>query len=439
VLPRTLLVRTFLLISLLIVVAVTIWAALFGLATREPKARHLAQLTASAVNLTHAALVAAAPTKRRALLFELSEREGIRLLPAEPEDAIESLPNDAFHELYRAETQRRLGDDTRLAQRVNGESGLWTSFALDGDERDRYWVMLPPEHANRVFPWHWLGWGLASLALALLVAWLIVSRVTEPLRALATAARELGRGKQPAPVPEAGADELRQLAHAFNQMTDDLARIEDERAEVLAGISHDLRTPLARLRLEAELSVADESARTAIAADIDQMDAIIGQFLDYARVAADEATQPTSPARLLQEVAARYARTESSVTVAETATDLMLPMRPLAIRRAIGNLVDNARKYAGGDVTLCARVADDLLWLEVLDRGPGIPERERERMKRPFTRLEGARTDVTGTGLGLAIVDRIARLHGGRFELANRDGGGLCARLGLPLRERQAP
>ncbi len=430
--PRTLLVRTFLLISLLIVVAVGIWAALFGLATREPKARHLAQLTTSAVNLTHAALVAAAPAKRRALLFELSEREGIRLLPAEPEDEVEPLADDAFHELYRAETRRRLGDDTRLAAAVNGEAGLWANFPLAGDDDDRYWVMLPPEHAERVFPWHWLGWGLASLALALLVAWLIVSRVTRPLRALAGAARELGRGRRPATLATEGADELRQLAVAFNQMTEDLARIAAERAEVLAGISHDLRTPLARLRLEAEMSVADETARAAIAADIEQMDAIIAQFLDYARADADEAPAPTAPAVLLDEIAARYARLGQPLNVLDASTR-PLPLRPQAIRRALANLVDNARKYAGGEIALRASEAEGMLQLEVLDRGPGIPEAEAERMKRPFTRLENARTDAAGTGLGLAIVDRVARLHGGRLTLAARDGGGLAATLSLPL------
>ncbi|HEX5801897.1 MAG TPA: ATP-binding protein [Azospira sp.] len=434
-LPRTLLVRTFLLVSLLIVVAVGIWAALFGLATREPKARHLAQLTTSVVNLTHAALIAAAPEKRRALLFELSEREGIRLLPAEPEDEIEALPDDAFHNLYRAETRRRLGDDTRLAAEVNGEPGLWASFLLDDDIDDRYWVMLPPEHAERIFPWHWLGWGLASLALALLVAWLIVSRVTQPLRALAAAARELGRGRRPAALAVEGADELRQLAGAFNQMTEDLARIESERAEVLAGISHDLRTPLARLRLEAEMSVADDTARAAIAGDIEQMDAIIAQFLDYARAEGEEAPVATEPAQLLAEVAARYARLGQPLAVAE-ATTTAVPLRPLAIRRALGNLVDNARKYAAGEITLRASLAAGMLQLEVLDRGPGIPESEVERMKRPFTRLENARTDAVGTGLGLAIVDRVARLHGGSFTLAAREGGGLAATLLIPVRER---
>jgi two-component system osmolarity sensor histidine kinase EnvZ len=259
------------------------------------------------------------------------------------------------------------------------------------------------------------------------------------LRALSAAASEVGRGRYPQPLAITGADELKQLASAFNQMSEDLSRIEGERAEVLAGISHDLRTPLARLRLEAEMSVADEAAREAITADIEQMDAIIAQFLDYARAASDEATGVTDIGQLLEEIAARYARLGAPLQL-ELPDDDILPtclLRPMAIRRAIGNLIENSRKYAGsngngGDITLRARLADHWLSIEVLDRGPGIPAEEVERMKRPFTRLENARTDAKGTGLGLAIVERIVRLHGGTLELLPREGGGMIAALRLP-------
>ena len=430
--PRTLLVRTFLLISGVILATLGIWTTLFSLAEQEPRARHLAELTASAVNVTHAALIAAAPEKRRYLLLELSEREGIHLQPAEPEDGVIPLPDDAFHALFRRELELRLGRDTRLARAINGEEGLWASFALAGDADDVYWVMLPAERIDNAFPLHWLGWGAASLVLTLAAAWWIVSRVTRPLRALGRAARQVGRGRHPDPVAVSGAEELKQLANAFNQMSEDLARSERERAEVLAGISHDLRTPLARLRLEAEMSVNDEAARTAIAGDIEQMDAIIGQFLDYARAAGDEAPAETEVGRLLGDVAARFSRTGAQLQL-DLADCRPAQLRPLAVARAVGNLIENARKYGGGEITLAAREADGQLLIEVMDRGPGIPAEEIERLKRPFTRLESARTDVKGTGLGLAIVERIAKLHGGSLTLSARDGGGLTATLRLPL------
>ncbi|MFO1345620.1 MAG: ATP-binding protein [Rhodocyclaceae bacterium] len=429
--PRTLLVRTFLLISGVILATLGIWTTLFSLAEQEPRARHLAELTASAVNVTHAALIAAAPEKRRYLLLELSEREGIHLQPAEPEDGVIPLPDDAFHALFRREVDLRLGRDTRLARAINGEEGLWASFALAGDADDVYWVMLPAERIDNAFPLHWLGWGAASLVLTLLAAWWIVSRVTRPLRALGRAARQVGRGRQPDPVAVSGAEELKQLASAFNQMSEDLARSERERAEVLAGISHDLRTPLARLRLEAEMSVNDEAARTAIAADIEQMDAIIGQFLDYARAAGDEGIVDTDIEQLLNDVAARFAR--SGIRLHLDCPPLpSARLRPLAVARAVGNLIENARKYGGGEITLAAHDAAGHLVIEIMDRGPGIPVEEMERLKRPFTRLESARTDVKGTGLGLAIVERIAKLHGGTLTLAAREGGGLVAALRLP-------
>ncbi|MEI7432412.1 MAG: HAMP domain-containing protein, partial [Betaproteobacteria bacterium] len=224
--PRTLLVRTFLLVSLLIFVSVAAWITLFSLAEREPRARQLAQLTVSVVNLTNAALVAADPVKRLALLRDLAESEGVHLYPAEPSDDIEDLPDTYFFRVMYDMAKSQLGPNTRFAGTVNGQQGIWVSFSLDNSSEDLYWLMLPGEHAESDFPLQWLLWGGASLALALLVAWLIVSRVTRPLRTLAGAAKELGLGKYPTPIPETGAMELKQLAETFNRMSDDLKRIE---------------------------------------------------------------------------------------------------------------------------------------------------------------------------------------------------------------------
>jgi len=436
-LPRTLLVRTFLLVSLLIFVTVITWLTLFSLAEREPRARQLAQLTVSVVNLTRAALIAADPVRRHGLLRELADREGVRLYPAEPNDVVEALPERPFFQLMRDGVLTQLGSRTRLAISVNGQQGIWASFRIDDadeeDGEDEFWVMLPSERAERYYPWHWLAWGGASLALALLVAWLIVSRVTLPLRALARAAQEVGRGGHPEPLSEHGSIELEQLAEAFNRMSDDLRRIATERAEVLAGISHDLRTPLARLRLEAELSIADAAARDAVGADIEQMDGIIAQFLDYARGEGGEEAELGDVNALLTQAASaqhRAAHPPSIVTGELPATRVF----PKALARALGNLLENARKYGGDEIRVETRAEADEIVIDVADRGPGIPAGETERLKRPFTRFETARTNASGTGLGLAIVDRVARLHGGRLELLAREGGGLIARLRLPTK-----
>ena len=433
--PRTLLVRTFVLVSVLIFVCVATWLTLFALAEREPRARELAQLTVSVVNLTQAALVAADPDKRLAWLRDLAESEGVHLYPAEPTDSVSALPDSFFFRVMLNTARSQLGPGTHFAGSVNGQTGIWVSFSIGDSSEDEYWLMLPGEHAESEFPWSWLGWGGASLALALLVAWLIVSRVTLPLRALAAAAREVGRGQHPAPVAERGAIELKQLAEAFNRMSSDLKRSDTDRAEVLAGISHDLRTPLARLRLEAEMSISDALARNAVSDDIEQMDAIIAQFLDYARDEREERAEPADINALVTQLAGVQGRAvrDMRLKLGDVPRALIYPQ---ALARALANLLENARKYGGGEVAVDTRIDDDDIVIDVLDRGPGIAASQIERLKRPFTRLETARSDAGGTGLGLAIVERIARLHEGTLELLARDGGGLIARLRLPLKKR---
>ncbi len=430
--PKTLFGRTFLLISLLIFISGSSWFTLFSLAEREPRARQLAQLTVSVVNLTHAALVAADPGKRLDLLQDMAESEGVHLYPAEETDIVLPLPETYLFNAMKQATMAQLGPKTRFASSVNGQPGLWVSFPIDAQADDEYWLMLPGEHAQSLIPWQWLGWGVASLVLALFVAWLIVSFVTRPLRILANAAHELGSGRHPEPVPEAGARELRQLAEAFNRMNIDLQQTAAERTEVLAGISHDLRTPLARLRLESEMSIADEHARQAVIGDIEQMDAIIAQFLDYARGEGNEPAVKTDINALLTQIAAARSRMEDPPQIVQDGISTPVSARPKALARAIANLLDNARKYGSPPIIIRTCCKDNEIVIDIEDNGPGLPENEIERLKRPFTRLENARTNACGTGLGLAIVERIARLHHGRFELLNRPEGGLTARLRFP-------
>ena len=432
--PRTLLVRTFLLVSVLIVISVGIWLTLFGLAEREPRARQLAQLAVSVVNLTRAALISADPAKRMNLLGDLAESEGVHVYPAEADDEIRDLPDSYLFRIMNETAVAQLGPRTRIAGRVNGLDGIWVSFSIgDTQEEDEYWLMLPREHVKTRFPWYWLAWGGVSLMLALLFAWLIVSRITQPMRELSRAAREVGRGRHPEAIPEHGASELVQLARTFNRMSGALKQIDSERAEILAGISHDLRTPLARLRLELEMSIDDATARDAAVEDIEQMNGIIAQFLDYARDESGETFEVVDINSLVESYGNVPKRSASAVDIAMS--DLP-PARinRRALSRALNNLVENARKYADDPLRIETRVENGEIVIDVLDRGPGIPENEIERLKRPFTRLENARSNVGGTGLGLAIVDRAIRLHGGVFDLLPRNGGGLIARLRLPLK-----
>lgn len=431
--PRTLLWRTFLLISVLMVISAAAWFQILRNYEREPRAKQLAQMVVSVVNLTRAALVTAQAEKRGALLADLSDREGIRVYPAEPGEKLSPARESAFANMLHAEVRHKLGEETRFAFSIDEPRGFLISFHIDDDE---YWVMLPRERLERQFPWQWLGWTALALLLSLTGAWLIVSRINRPLKALAAAAADIGKGRTPAPLPESGPAEIETLARSFNQMSQDLARLDADRALILAGVSHDLRTPLARLRLSTEMSASDDKAE--MIADIAEMDSIIGQFLDFARSESEEAPVPTDLAALAREVVEHQQRLGHALQARlEPVPEQAL--RRLGIKRLIANLVNNALAYGEKEVCLATRCDGGRLILEVLDRGPGIPREEAERLKQPFTRLEQARSGKGGSGLGLAIVDRIARHHGGSLELLAREGGGLIARVSLPLRASAAP
>jgi len=270
------------------------------------------------------------------------------------------------------------------------------------------------------------------VVLALAGAWFIASNIARPLAAMRRAALRLGRGQPHEPLPEKGPRELRTVVAAFNRMAANLETMERDRAMVLAGISHDLRTPLSRLRLALEMSGADAQASDAMIADIDEIDAIIGQFLDFAR-GADEQKQEHDLGEVLGELADHYTRNGKDVRLIDH------PVKPfrfarMAVRRAVANLIDNALRYAGEPVELELVARNPEVAIEVRDLGPGVPPNEVERLKRPFTRLDDSRAGHGGSGLGLAIVERTAQAHGGRLDLVPRSPRGLIARLALSTR-----
>lgn len=438
-LPRTLLWQTFILIAMLLTLALATWSQIFRHFEEPARARDLAQMVASVVNLTRTALINAEVDRRTELLLELAALEGIRIYPAEPSDELEPLPDTRIMALLTGEVRRQLGVHTRFAARWKTLDGFWVSFRLDPDDEQDFWVMLPAERLEQTHAIEWLMWGGGALLVALIGAFLIVSRISVPLRNLARSARVVGSGRTPPHLPESGPVEIATVARAFNQMAGDLARTDADRALILAGVSHDLRTPLARLRLGIEMSGAPETDVLAMVADVEEMDRIIGQFLDFGRGEPQEPLQPLDVARLVREISEPY-RLRGIDVVVDAPRSLFIAVRPLPLRRAIVNLIDNAVRYAGEDepVSLIVNNRDGEALIEVADRGPGIPEPDMDRMRHPFTRLESARSNTKGAGLGLAIVERIMSSHSGRLELRRRDGGGLRAILHLPLEGARA-
>jgi two-component system osmolarity sensor histidine kinase EnvZ len=428
--PRSLLSRTVLLIACLLALAHFAWLQIFQVSEREPRALQIAQQIVSVVNITRAALISAQPSRRLELLRDLSQQEQIQVYFAEPSENVGPLPDLPFLKLVEGHLHQALGPDTQFTLSREG-SGVWVSFSID---EERYWARIPRSRIERQPSSRWIGWGAFILVLALAGALLVVYRVNRPLRQLTRAAQSMGRGRIPPPIPETGPSEIRTLSHAFNQMAADLKRLDDERALLLAGVSHDLRTPLSRIRLGLELLGArdDPALKAGLEKDIEDIDAAISQFLDFARVNDGEAVVAEGDLNAIaRSVCERRGRNGGGVTM-RLAPLPPLPLRPVAAQRMIANLVDNALRHGGGAVDVSTGMENGRAIVEVSDRGPGIPPDEAERMLQPFTRLDTARSGA-GTGLGLAIVDRIARLHGGAVQLLAREGGGLQARVELPL------
>ncbi|HSQ05681.1 MAG TPA: ATP-binding protein, partial [Burkholderiales bacterium] len=416
--------------ALLLIVANVAWFQIFRITEREPRARQSAQQLVSVVNLTRAALITAQPSKRFDLLADLSRSEGIQVHLADPGEVVPPLPDRPYIQALAAELRRGLGPDTRIALSRHGVRGMWVSFPIDDDE---YWVYMPRSRVDRNVPVRWLGWGVLVLLLALAGAYAIVARINQPLRQLTRGAAQMGRGATPTPVEETGPEEIRTLARAFNQLAADLKRLDDERALLLAGVSHDLRTPLSRIRLGVEMldSQADAALKAGIEQDIEDIDAAINQFLDFARLASPEAlAADTDLNAIVRGLAERYAKAGKPIRVASEPLP-PLALRPSSIQRLLGNLIDNALRHGSPDVEVATGRTANGVYIEVRDRGPGIPPDEAERMLQPFTRLNAARSG-SGTGLGLAIVDRIARMHGGSVQLLPRSEGGLRVRVELP-------
>jgi two-component system osmolarity sensor histidine kinase EnvZ len=263
-------------------------------------------------------------------------------------------------------------------------------------------------------------------------------RVNQPLKALVTAARDIGLGKNIAPITEMGPLEVKSVAMAFNQMRADLLRIDHQRANFLAGVSHDLRTPLSRLRLSLEMLPADPLTRQGIEEDIEDINDVIGQFMDFARDESREAVEPIELNLIVRAAIHRASRNSQGIKITESLTEpLIANIRPLAVKRLVTNLIENALKHAKTDIHITtATDSTGHTVLRVMDRGEGIAVEDVERLKQPFSRKDNARSGASGAGLGLAIVDRITKIHGGQFQLLPRAGGGLEARVTFGVSQR---
>ena len=329
----------------------------------------------------------------------------------------------------------RLGEDTELRLQQSPEGPIAWIRLTTGD--GAYWAGFTLPRADAELPARVMIWSGTVLIVLLVAAYFFARRMNSPLRQLQDAVAAVGKGRTPPPLPESGPTEIAGLAKGFNRMTSNLKQMEEDRALLLAGVSHDLRTPLARLRLGAEMAVHDESMKEGMIDDIEEMDRIINQFLDFARGEDKTPLLMNDLNALAEECVERYRRKGQPITFAPAPDLPLLPLRAQSIERALVNLIDNAYRYGSPSVDVIVRQEGQRAMVEIADRGPGIPPSEVERLKQPFTRLDSARGSAAGgklgSGLGLAIVDRVVSLHGGEFTLLLREGGGTLARVALPL------
>lgn len=274
---------------------------------------------------------------------------------------------------------------------------------------------------------------LILLAAVIILSLLAVRLATRPLNTLASAAEKLGKDINSPPLIETGPTEVRRAAHAFNTMQSRLASYIQDRTRILAAMSHDLKTPITRLRLRAEL-LEDEDHRTRFVKDLEEMESMVAATLDFMRgVDNPEPVQPMDIMALLESLQADAAEIGQQVSL-EGVAARPYPCKPAALKRCLSNLIDNAVKY-GKSATIIVDDHDKQLQIHILDNGQGIPETELERVFEPFYRLESSRSrDTGGTGLGLGIARNIAQMHGGDLLLRNRPCGGLEAILTLPRR-----
>jgi signal transduction histidine kinase len=288
-----------------------------------------------------------------------------------------------------------------------------------------------PPQATEHWPYRLFASILLLLAAVVVVSLIAVRWATRPLKTLADAADELGRNINRPPLAETGPAEVARAARAFNTMQSRLVAYLDERTRVLAAMSHDLKTPITRLRLRAEL-LQDEQLRDKFERDLREMEAMVASALDFLRgMDNGEPARPVDVNAMLESLQADLRETGGTVTIEGQAAD-PYPGRPQALKRCLANLLENAIKYGKAAHVV---VDDDAerLQISILDEGPGIPAEHLDRVFEPYYRVEGSRSrDTGGTGLGLAIAKNIAELHGGSIELKNRPQGGLAAVLRLP-------
>jgi two-component system osmolarity sensor histidine kinase EnvZ len=427
ILPRSAFGQTVLLIGFLLFVNQVVSYISFALYVIEPNQQQINQLLAKQVRVVFIEIKDPRLSPKMAEAFHIETGIGVY----RERDALKLGLASAGYYPYRSEQMSELLGGPAEVRISQGDEYL---FWIRPPQAPNLWVKIPLlglEEANFSPLIFFLGIiGVLSVA----GGWLFVRQLNRPLKSLQRAAEDVGRGDFPEPLTEHGTSEIMAVTQAFNHMSKGIKQLEDDRNLLMAGISHDLRTPLTRIRLASELmSELDDFLKEGIENDIDDMNNIIDQFIDYIRHDSKDKAELGDLNVLVDEVL--NVETPSGRHIYFTANDCpKIPLRYIAVKRALANLIQNAIRYTQGDieVTTGHNKEKGYAYFIVSDQGEGIPEAEIEHLFQPFTQGDKAR-GTEGSGLGLAIIKRIVDTHGGRVELSNKAEGGLQAKVCLPL------
>lgn len=400
-----------------------------------PMARRSADDLAALLVLSAQTWVELPPGTRKDFELELARKHQFMLF----DDGAPLPPREHFYPyltLLDSALTARTGQPIAVKMTVFETTWFWAEIHTGGR---MIRIGFPKERLNMDPPRMLVLALLATVILTLFTALILARRITRPLAHLSRAARRIGEGNLPESFPETGIKELSGLAATFNQMALQVRELLANRTTMLAGISHDLRTPLARMRLAIEMLPKDTDPKLVarLQQDVDEMNQLIGEFLALSRDLQKEAPQQIDIDELLQELAGNVRETGAQVEY-EPSGSAPVTVGALSLRRVLSNLIGNAVRYSGeSTVTITREITGKEIVIRVMDRGPGIPAHELENVFRPFYRLEASRSNATGgSGLGLAIARQLADSNGWKVELLPRPGGGTEARLTMPLEPR---
>lgn len=428
-LPRTLFGRSALLIALLIILSQAISALLFLYFVQRPRVQMMSDIAESHLQSIRAALSLIPDNQRNAYVKALGNSHSLLLQTESPTTQNKAEPPAFVVRQFLKLFEKKLKPHERLIYQTQPEQAVWVNILVD---QKPYWIRFQAEQFNSNLGSHWLDIFILMSLLTLSGSYIIHRTLNKPLKQLTQAVKKIGEGHRIEQIQEEGPDEVVTLIRSINRMNSDLSKIEDDRAMMLAGISHDLRTPITRIQLAVELIGGDfdKELKCKVFANLSEIENGLTQCLDYARNNSDEMLKLIDLNDLARLCASNYRANghEISLNLCEEA---QLMARPFAMERLLKNLLDNAVKYANKDISICTLHEQNLLHISVLDRGDGISKEDITQLRRPFTRASTSRGGKSGYGLGLAIVDKIVESHQASIAYLPRLGGGLEVRISL--------